>query len=124
MSPEQLVVPDFNNYSFVPALSSACLINSGVEVRWEDGLQSRVPFIWLREYSPDSTTFHTVTREQILSLTEIPEDLRADKVSISEDGFLCVHWLPESLKNPQSFWRRGFTPAFYAGCASRFVLLE
>ena len=99
MSPEKLVVPDFNSYSFRPKLTSAELINGGVEVRWEDGLNGKLPSVWLREYSPDATTFHSSTREQIVTLTDQAKDLYAGEASISADGYLCVQWLPEKLES-------------------------
>jgi len=99
MSPEQLVVPDFDSYSFQAEITGTHLINGGLEVQWKDGLISRLPAIWLREYSPDAKSFHSVTREQIVSLTDLPVDLVAGEVSISADGFLCVRWLPENLNS-------------------------
>ncbi len=50
MVAEHLVVPDFNTYPTTHTLESASVIDGGVKVRWNDGLESRLPVLWLREY--------------------------------------------------------------------------
>jgi hypothetical protein len=72
MMEEPLVVPDFDNYPIHHSLTGATKIDNGVLVRWDDGLESRLPGIWLREFSPDSNTFNVLTREQKVALTDLP----------------------------------------------------
>ena len=93
----QLVVPDFDTYLVEHSLRDATPVEGGVELSWSDGMSNRVPSIWLREYSPDFGTFHSVTREQRIALTDIPQNLAASEVAIGSDGFLQVTWSPEGL---------------------------
>ncbi len=92
-----LVVPDFDSYPVEHQLREVAPFDGGLALTWDDGLTHRVPSIWLREFSPDSGTFHTGTREQRIALTDIPPDLAASETSIAQDGFLEVHWSPEGL---------------------------
>lgn len=92
-----LVVPDFDTYPVSNQLQRAETIEHGLELVWDDGLSHRVPTIWLREFSPDASTFHTVTREQRIALTDIPRDLSIARVAIADDGFLEVDWMPENI---------------------------
>jgi gamma-butyrobetaine dioxygenase len=93
----QLTVPDFDTYLVEHTLRDAVAVEGGLELCWSDGMSNRVPNIWLREYSPDLGTFHNVTREQRIALTDIPQDLAASEVTIGSDGFLQLTWSPEGL---------------------------
>jgi gamma-butyrobetaine dioxygenase len=93
----QLTVPDFDTYLVEHTLRDAVAVEGGLELCWSDGMRNRVPNIWLREYSPDLGTFHNVTREQRIALTDIPQDLAASEVTIGSDGFLQLTWSPEGL---------------------------
>ena len=93
----ELVVPDFDSYPVKHQLREAAIFDGGLALTWDDGMSNRVPYIWLREFSPDSGTFHTVTREQRIALTDIPRDLAAGEIRIMQDGFLEVDWEPEGL---------------------------
>lgn len=106
-----MIVPDFDTYPIICTLASANVIDGGVEIRWDDGLISRLPDFWLREFSPDHSTFQQTTREQKITLSEIPSKLKASDVTISEDGFLCVRWLPEELDSRyHAGWLRAHLP--------------
>ena len=95
----QLVVPDFDTYLVEHSLRGAVPVEGGLELSWSDGMNNRVPNIWLREYSPDPGTFHSETREQRIALTDIPQGLVASDVAIGSDGFLQVTWSPEGLRS-------------------------
>lgn len=99
MAKRQLIIPDFDTYPITHALRSASVIDGGVTVHWDDGIENRLPGLWLREFSPDASTVHSVTREQIVTLTDIPADVTAAEVSVTEDGYLRVHWMPEGLES-------------------------
>jgi len=94
-----LIVPDFDFYENDKALHSVSSIDDGLHLIWEDGFEVDLSLIWLREFSPDTTSFHEVNREQILNLIDIPEDLSVKSTCISEDGFLIVEWMPETLES-------------------------
>ena len=74
-----------------------CIVDGDVEVRWDDGSVSALPGLWLREFSPDLGTIHPVTREQLLMLMDLPEDLRAVAAQVLPDGRLAVTWQPEGM---------------------------
>ena len=95
----ELLVPDFDHYPIDHTLSRALKVPGGVQLTWSDGLEHKVPSIWLREFSPDPGTFHSVTREQRISLTDIPADIAAVDLSIDGEGFLQVLWNHQSLKS-------------------------
>ena len=72
-----LSTPDFDFYPVTRTLGGARVAGGDVEVRWDDGSTSLLPGVWLREFSPDLGTIHPVTREQVIMLVDLPEDLRA-----------------------------------------------
>ena len=94
---ETFSVPDYDAYPVVRALGGARIVDGDVEVRWDDGSASALPGVWLREFSPDLGTIHPVTREQVIMLVDLPEDLRAAVAQVLPDGRLAVTWQPEGL---------------------------
>ena len=98
-------VPDFDCYPVTGTLRSARVADGDVAVRWDDGSVSVLPSLWLREFSPDLSTIHPVTREQLIMLIDLPEDLRAEEAEIRPDGRLRVRWQPEGL---DSFYHPGW----------------
>ena len=92
-------VPDFDCYPVTRTLRSARAADGDVEIGWDDGSASLLPGLWLREFSPDLGTIHPVTREQLLMLIDLPEDLRAADARIRPDGRLQVTWQPEGLRS-------------------------
>jgi gamma-butyrobetaine dioxygenase len=105
---ETFAVPDYDAYPVVRALLGARIVDGDVEVRWDDGSASALPGVWLREFSPDFGTIHPVTREQVIMLIDLPDDLRAAAVEVLPDGRLAVTWHPEGLVShyhPGWLWR-------------------
>ena len=94
---QTLSVPDYDVYPVTHALSRARIVDGDVEVGWSDGSVSVLPSLWLREFSPDLGTIHPVTREQLIMLIDLPEDLRATAAEVLPDGRLTVTWHPEGL---------------------------
>ncbi len=62
---------------------------SSVEVTWPDGSTNLFPYIWLRDNDPAG--LHPDTKERIADLTELPRDLTAQQVQIS-DRDLSITW--------------------------------
>ena len=94
---DMLLVPDYDAYPVTQALSGAGIVDGDVEIRWSDGSASVLPNLWLREFSPDLGTIHPLTREQVIMLIDLPEDLRAAAAEVLSDGSLAVTWHPEGL---------------------------
>ena len=100
-------VPDFDFYPVTRTLRSARVADGDVAVRWDDGSASVLPGPWLREFSPDLDTIHPVTREQVIMLIDLPDDLRAADAEVLPDGRLRVSWHPEgpaSVYHPGWLW--------------------
>ncbi len=57
MDTEQLIVPDFDTYPISHALVGAKAIVGGVEVCWDDGLECRLPDLWLQDGRFEPTWF-------------------------------------------------------------------
>ena len=112
---ETFSVPDYDAYPVVRALAGARIVDGDVEVRWDDGSASALPGVWLREFSPDLGTIHPVTREQLIMLVDLPDDLCAAAAQVLPDGRLAVTWHPEGLVShyhPGWLWtHRPETPA-------------
>ena len=94
---ETFSVPDYDAYPVVRTLDGARIVDGDVEIRWDDGSASALPGVWLREFSPDFGTIHPVTREQVLMLVDLPDDLCAAAAEVLPDGRLAVTWHPEGL---------------------------
>ncbi|MFT7549171.1 MAG: gamma-butyrobetaine dioxygenase, partial [Candidatus Azotimanducaceae bacterium] len=94
---DKLIVPDFDFYHCDESLIAVDPLDDVLHLTWQDGVEVDVLLMWLREHSPDTETFHVHTREQILKLTDISEDLSIASASIRADGFLIIEWLPEAL---------------------------
>lgn len=94
---EGLVLPDFDSYPCAQSIQTIDLINDGILILWDDGLESSIPGIWLRDFCPKG--FHPVVREQITKLVDIPRNLSIEKASVSDDGFLLIDWLPEKFQS-------------------------
>ena len=94
---QTLSIPDFDCYPVTRTLSGVRIADGDVHVHWDDGSTSVLPSVWLREFSPDLGTIHPVTREQVIMLVDLPEDLRAAEAEVLPDGRLQVTWHPEGL---------------------------
>jgi gamma-butyrobetaine dioxygenase len=88
----ELSTPDFDSYPAAGKLVSAKAIKLGVEVAWEDGTQAVFNRFWLRENDPGPLATHPETREQMVELAALPDDLHAVSASINTAGLLSVDW--------------------------------
>ncbi|MFT5578146.1 MAG: gamma-butyrobetaine dioxygenase [Paraglaciecola psychrophila] len=84
--------PDFDHYPRGQQIRAAAIIEHGVSVSWDDGIESQFHVYWLRENAADEVTCHPESKEQQLQLLELPEDLAATQVGVSSAGELQVEW--------------------------------
>jgi len=63
-----------------------------IEVSWDDSQKSRFHPLWLREQCPCSDCHHPVTRESIVDLLRLPENLSARDAFLDDAGYLVVSW--------------------------------
>ncbi len=62
-----------------------------VKVCWQDGTNSTLPFLWLRDNCPCSECRVTQTSEKRFIVSSVPVDLRPDHATLADD-VLAVTW--------------------------------
>jgi gamma-butyrobetaine dioxygenase len=126
--------PDFDAWPIAELPTAAEPIERGVRVSWDDGLETRFHVLWLRENSPED--IHPVTREPVLMLEAIPDDLSACAAAVEPGGVLRIDWSSgdtsryhpgwlrahavEAGSNPLAMPPRTLWGAGLAGCLPRF----
>ncbi|SEH98105.1 gamma-butyrobetaine dioxygenase [Pseudomonas asplenii] len=83
---------DFRHYPLISALTTVQLLADQVRVSWADGRISPFHHPWLRDNCPCPQCVYTVTREQLLEIVDVSEDLAPTAVRIDESGCLCIDW--------------------------------
>jgi gamma-butyrobetaine dioxygenase len=63
-----------------------------VLVTWADTRVSPFHHQWLRDNCPCPQCVYTVTREQVLEIVDVAENLTAANVGVDAEGCLCVDW--------------------------------
>lgn len=63
----------------------------GLIVRWNDGLTSEYPWLWLRDHAHDDATMHPVTQQRQLYTAGVTPDLRGVVARIVDDH-VVVTW--------------------------------
>jgi len=94
---DRLDTPDFDHYPITVLPVELTVSESELLITWEDGHRSCFPLIMLRDFSPDLVTFSLQTREQNISILDIPDSLSVTEAEICDDGFISLKWLPECL---------------------------
>ncbi|WP_338473986.1 gamma-butyrobetaine dioxygenase [Pseudomonas sp. MS646] len=83
---------DFRSYPLVCALDTVKPLADQVLVTWADGRVSPFHHQWLRDNCPCPQCVYSVTREQVLEIVDVPEDLAPDTTWLDDEGCLCVDW--------------------------------
>jgi len=83
---------DFRSYPLISALTAAHPLADRVEVHWADGRISPYHHVWLRDNCPCPQCVYTVTREQVLEIVDVPENLAPAVIHIDDSGCLCIDW--------------------------------
>ncbi|WP_037006446.1 gamma-butyrobetaine hydroxylase-like domain-containing protein, partial [Pseudomonas asplenii] len=83
---------DYRRYPLISALTAAQPLADQVRVSWADGRVSPFHHPWLRDNCPCAQCVYTVTREQVLEIVDVPEDLVPAAVHIDASGSLCIDW--------------------------------
>ncbi len=78
--------------------------DSCLHVTWDDGVESRYPWLWLRDHAHDEATIHPVTRQRRLDTAALPSDLQASAATVV-DGVVRLMWhgLAEASEVPVEF---------------------
>ncbi|MCO7574113.1 gamma-butyrobetaine dioxygenase [Pseudomonas chlororaphis] len=83
---------DYRRYPLISPLSAVQLLPDRVQVRWGDERLSPFHHQWLRDNCPCPECVYSVTREQVLEIVDVPEDLGCLGAHIDSQGCLCLDW--------------------------------
>ncbi len=79
-------------------LATADIIEDGhaVNLAWHDGGTARFHAVWLRDNAPDDHTRSPVNGQKLITVLDIPADVRIAAVRVADAGGLTVHFAPEN----------------------------
>ncbi|RXU66913.1 gamma-butyrobetaine dioxygenase [Pseudomonas protegens] len=83
---------DYRRYPLISPLSAVQVLPDRVQVRWADDRLSPFHHQWLRDNCPCTQCVYSVTREQVLEIIDVPEDLGCLGARIDSQGCLCLDW--------------------------------
>ena len=90
--PSRLATPDNMVWSAGPGIAGAVIDGDRILVRWVDGRSSLFHPMWLRDNCPCPQCTHPVTREQLIDLLDIPDDIAPVRVGVGSSAGLEVTW--------------------------------
>jgi len=99
-------IADFSTYKVISPIRSALGDDTQVTVLWMDGRTSPYHLLWLRDNCPCPRCVYPVTREQIVEIVDIPEDLQASEVTLTDDGNLAILWQDGHASAYDAGWLR------------------
>ncbi|WP_454869160.1 gamma-butyrobetaine dioxygenase [Pseudomonas farris] len=97
---------DFRTYPLISALTAMHTLADRIQVQWADGRVSPFHHQWLRDNCPCPQCVYTVTREQVLEIVDVAENLIPDSARIDAEGCLCVDWQGGHLSRFDPGWLR------------------
>ncbi|MHC8374247.1 gamma-butyrobetaine dioxygenase [Pseudomonas sp. MDT1-85] len=97
---------DFRTYPLISALTAVHTLADRIQVQWADGRGSPFHHQWLRDNCSCPQCVYTVTREQVLEIVDVAENLIADSARIDAEGCLCVDWQDGHLSRFDPGWLR------------------
>lgn len=99
-------IADFSTYKVISPIRSALEDDTQVTVLWLDGRTSPYHLLWLRDNCPCSRCVYSVTREQVVEILDIPEDIQAARVTLTDDGNLDILWQDGHASTYDAGWLR------------------
>ncbi|MDB6144673.1 MAG: gamma-butyrobetaine hydroxylase [Pseudomonas sp.] len=97
---------DFRSYPLISALTAVQPLADRLQVQWADGRLSPFHHQWLRDNCPCPECVYSVTREQVLEIVDVAEDLVPNTSHIDDQGCLCVEWQDGHLSRFDPGWLR------------------
>ncbi|MGE8185183.1 gamma-butyrobetaine dioxygenase [Pseudomonas mandelii] len=97
---------DFRTYPLISALSAVQTLADRIQVQWADGRVSHFHHQWLRDNCPCPQCVYTVTREQVLEIVDVAEDLAPTAANVDAEGCLSVEWQDGHLSRFDPGWLR------------------
>lgn len=92
LSLEAPAIADWRNYPVSAALTALRPAAERLDAVWSDGRVSPFHHQWLRDNCPCSQCVYSVTREQVLEIVDVPEELHPQRTRIDEQGQLLIDW--------------------------------
>lgn len=83
---------DYRSYPLISPLATVQALPDQVLVQWADGRWSPFHHPWLRDNCSCPQCVYPVTREQVLEILDVPEDLACSSAQIDQQGCLQVIW--------------------------------
>lgn len=126
-----LPMGELSDYSQAPSLTRVAADGTCLSLTWQDGKQSDIPLVWMRDHCACPKCRHAMTRERLYVPLERPEGVAEARLL---DGNLELHWtdghhslfdagwlyqrLPEhkteSIIPPRHPWGNAFRPTHVA----------
>ncbi|MDN3221746.1 gamma-butyrobetaine dioxygenase [Pseudomonas nunensis] len=97
---------DFRTYPLISALTAVQTLADQVQVTWADGRVSPFHHQWLRDNCPCPLCVYSVTREQVLEIVDVAEDLTPSAALLDTDGCLHIDWQDGHLSRFDPGWLR------------------
>lgn len=66
-----------------------------LRLRWQDGTVDRLPAVWLRDNGQDAATRHPGNGQRLLTIHDIPPDIRIASAILTENGDLDLVFAPD-----------------------------
>jgi gamma-butyrobetaine dioxygenase len=92
LSLETSSIPDFRSYRVGASLVTLRPEHDRLETVWSDGRVSPFHHQWLRDNCPCSHCVYTVTREQVLEIVDVAEEMHPQRTRLDEQGHLLIDW--------------------------------
>lgn len=99
-------VADFRSYPLISALTTVQSLADHVLVKWADGRVSPFHHQWLRDNCPCPVCVYAVTREQVLEIVDVAEDLCPAVTRVDAQGCLSIDWLDGHTSRFDPGWLR------------------
>lgn len=99
-------VADFRTYPLISALTGVQTLADRVLLKWADGRVSPFHHPWLRDNCPCAQCVYAVTREQVLEIVDVAEDLMPVNAGIDAEGCLCIDWQDGHVSRFDPGWLR------------------
>jgi trimethyllysine dioxygenase len=95
-------------------MASVAQIRAGescLQIVWDDGVDSRYPWLWVRDHANDDATMHPVTQQRQLDTAAVPADVRACSATVDGDLVrVAWHGGDAASELPVAFLRRFRAP--------------
>ena len=99
-------IADFRRYPMISALTAVQTLADRVSVQWADGRTSPFHHPWLRDNCPCAECVYSVTREQVLEIVDVPENLLPRSTRVDSDGCLHIDWQDGHVSRFDPGWLR------------------